>query len=105
VYRLDVDDLHLVELLGEFELYLRIAAAGLDVALGAVGVQIGADTRAQVGTSIGRIDERQLFYLESRGIAEEEGKRLLLAEFFRDVAEGLAPEDQKKFFQYAEERI
>ncbi len=63
------------------------------------------EVKASHGTSIGRIDERQLFYLESRGIAEEEGKRLLLAEFFRDVAEGLAPEDQKKFFQYAEERI
>lgn len=57
------------------------------------------EVKASHGTSIGRIDERQLFYLQSRGIAEEGGKRLLLAEFFRDVAKGLSPEDEKKFFQ------
>lgn len=63
------------------------------------------EVKASHGTSIGRIDERQLFYLQSRGIAEEEGKRLLLAEFFRDVAKDLLPEDQKKFFQHGDARI
>lgn len=56
------------------------------------------EVKASHGTSIGRIDERQLFYLQSRGIAEEKGKRLLLAEFFRDVAKDLSAEDRKKFF-------
>lgn len=63
------------------------------------------EVKASHGTSIGRIDERQLFYLQSRGIAEEEGKRLLLAEFFRDVVKNLSLEDQKKFFQYGAEKI
>lgn len=58
------------------------------------------EVKASHGTSIGRIDERQLFYLQSRGIAEEEAKRLLLAEFFRDVTSGLSAEDRRKFFQY-----
>ncbi|MBI4224935.1 MAG: SufD family Fe-S cluster assembly protein [Candidatus Sungbacteria bacterium] len=57
------------------------------------------EVKASHGTSIGRIDERQLFYLQSRGIAEEEGKRLLLAEFFRDAVKSLADEDRRKFFQ------
>lgn len=57
------------------------------------------EVKASHGTSIGRLDERQLFYLRSRGIAEEEGEQLLLAEFFRDVTKGLSPEDRKKFFQ------
>jgi len=56
------------------------------------------EVRASHGTSIGRLDERQLFYLQSRGIAEEEGKRLLLAEFFRDVAKGLSQKEQKNLF-------
>ena len=57
------------------------------------------EVKASHGTSIGRIDEKQLFYLASRGIAEEEGKRLLLAEFFRDGVTGLPEDDRKKFFQ------
>lgn len=56
------------------------------------------EVKASHGTSIGRIDERPLFYLQSRGIAEEEGKRLLLAEFFRDVARDLSIEDKAEFF-------
>lgn len=58
------------------------------------------EVKASHGTSIGRIDERQLFYLQSRGIAEEEGKQLLLAEFFRDAVKGFPDEDREKFFQY-----
>lgn len=63
------------------------------------------EVKASHGTSIGRIDERQLFYLQSRGIAEEQGKRILLAEFFRDVAKDLVVEDQEKFFQHGEKRV
>ena len=57
------------------------------------------EVKASHGTSIGRIDERQLFYLACRGIAEEEAKHLLLAEFFRDRAAGLPEDDRNKFFQ------
>lgn len=63
------------------------------------------EVRASHGTSIGRLDERQLFYLQSRGVEKAEAERLLLAEFFRDVAKDLHPEDRKKFFQYGQTRI
>lgn len=57
------------------------------------------EVKASHGTSIGRIDERQLFYLQSRGIEKAEAEKLLLAEFFRDVTSGLPAEDRGKFFQ------
>lgn len=60
------------------------------------------EVKASHGTSIGRIDERQLFYLQSRGIEKSEGEKLLLAEFFRDVARGLSWGDRNKFFQMSE---
>ncbi|MBI3442412.1 MAG: SufD family Fe-S cluster assembly protein [Candidatus Sungbacteria bacterium] len=62
------------------------------------------EVKASHGTSIGRIDERQLFYLQSRGIAEEDGRRLLLTEFFRDVAKDLSSEDKKSFFRMIEDK-
>lgn len=57
------------------------------------------EVKASHGTSIGRIDERQLFYLQSRGIAKEGAKYLLLAEFFRDVARGLLDEEREKLYE------
>lgn len=58
------------------------------------------EVKASHGTSIGRIDERQLFYLQSRGIEKAEGEKLLLAEFFRGAVKDLSDGDKKKFFQY-----
>ena len=93
---------------------IRHEAAGSDSYLLAKALLVSPKARAEVcpyleiatdevkashGTSIGRIDERQLFYLASRGIGDEDGKRLLLAEFFRDAVKELSEEDQKKFFQ------
>ena len=56
------------------------------------------EVKASHGTSIGKIDERQLFYLQSRGIPEEEGERLLLSEFFRDVAKKLSKKERGNLF-------
>lgn len=44
------------------------------------------EVKASHGSSIGRIDEKQLFYLQSRGIKREEAQKIILSEFFRDVS-------------------
>jgi Fe-S cluster assembly protein SufD len=44
------------------------------------------------GTAIGSLDEDALFYLRSRGIAEDEAKGLLIRAFLEDAIEGLADE-------------
>jgi len=48
---------------------------------------------------MGRIDERQLFYLQSRGIAKAEAEAIILSAYFRDIAQGMPIEYRNKFFQ------
>lgn len=43
--------------------------------------------RASHGASIGRIDPRQLFYLQSRGVARPDAEEIILAGFFGDTWE------------------
>lgn len=40
-------------------------------------------------SSVGQVDEEQLFYLESRGISRDEAARLLIYGFFADVLSGV----------------
>lgn len=59
------------------------------------------EVRASHGTSVGRIDPRQLFYLQSRGLPKEEAEEILLAGYFYDIAAAMPPEYAAKFFQNA----
>ena len=43
------------------------------------------DVKCSHGASTGQIDESALFYMQQRGIAPGEARRLLLAAFFHDV--------------------
>ncbi|TSC63030.1 MAG: Fe-S cluster assembly protein SufD [Parcubacteria group bacterium Gr01-1014_106] len=43
--------------------------------------------RASHGASIGRIDPRQLFYLQSRGLARPDAEKIILAGFFGDTCQ------------------
>ncbi len=43
------------------------------------------DVKCSHGATTGQIDESALFYMQQRGIAPEEARRLLLAAFFHDV--------------------
>lgn len=43
------------------------------------------DVKCSHGATTGQIDESALFYMQQRGIAPEEGRRLLQAAFFHDV--------------------
>lgn len=40
------------------------------------------EVKASHGSSIGRIDERQLFYLQSRGLSRDQSQKIILAGFF-----------------------
>jgi Fe-S cluster assembly protein SufD len=43
------------------------------------------DVRCTHGSTVGQVDDDQLFYLESRGISREEATRLIVEGFFEDV--------------------
>ena len=45
------------------------------------------DVRCTHGSTAGRIDDNQLFYCESRGIAREQARRLIVEGFFADVVD------------------
>jgi FeS assembly protein SufB len=50
------------------------------------GLEIGAnDVRASHGATTGQIDQEQLFYLMTRGIAREEAQRIIVQGFFEPV--------------------
>ena len=43
------------------------------------------DVRCTHGSTVGQVDDEQLFYLETRGISREEATRLIVEGFFEDV--------------------
>jgi Fe-S cluster assembly protein SufD len=43
------------------------------------------DVRCTHGSTVGQVDEDQVFYLQSRGISREEAHRLIVEGFFEDV--------------------
>ncbi len=89
-------------------------AKGADSYLLAKGLMVSPRSRAEIypyleiktdevkashGSSVGRLDERQLFYLQSRGIAKAEAEAIILSSYFREVAQDMPIEYQKRFFQ------
>ncbi len=54
------------------------------------------EVRCTHGASIGKIDDEKLFYLQSRGLNDEEAKELIISGFFEPLF---------KFFNSGEERI
>jgi Fe-S cluster assembly protein SufD len=50
------------------------------------------DVKCTHGATIGRLDEDSVFYLRSRGVAEGEARRLLVAAFAGEVLEPIEPE-------------
>ena len=57
VQRFDVDESRFLQRRREFQLHLRVAAAGLDVTLGAVAVQVRACSQVDVPRLVVRIDD------------------------------------------------
>ncbi len=60
------------------------------------------EVRASHGSSVGRIDQKQLFYLQSRGVPRDEAEKIVLSGFFRDVTKDIPARYAAKFFQTIE---
>ena len=45
------------------------------------------DVRCSHGSTVGPVDEDQRYYLESRGVEPERAEQLIVAGFFRSIAE------------------
>lgn len=54
------------------------------------------EVKAVHGATVGQLDEHALFYLRSRGIPEEEARRILVAAFCSAVFAGLEPEATRR---------
>lgn len=54
------------------------------------------DVKCSHGCTIGRLDEKGLFYLRSRGVSEAEARRMLAHAFMTDVLERITNEDWRK---------
>lgn len=57
------------------------------------------EVRASHGSSVGRLNEEELFYLSSRGVSRLDAERIILSGYFQDVASHFPPEYAEKFFQ------
>ena len=63
------------------------------------------DVKCSHGATTGQIDESALFYMQQRGIAPDEARRLLLAAFFHDVLATLNEPDVEDRIQRKIEKI
>lgn len=62
------------------------------------------DVKCSHGTAIGRLDEMQLFYMRSRGLAEEEARLLLKQAFLSDVIDRIRLSHLRERLTYLVER-
>lgn len=56
------------------------------------------DVKCSHGTTTGQLDETPLFYLRSRGLSDEQARRLLLQAFVDEVVDKVGNEDLKAMF-------
>ena len=69
-------------------------------------IQTGNIAGAGHASATGRFDDLQLFYLQSRGIPEDEARRLVVRGFFADVVERIGIADlQKRIMTTVEARL
>ena len=69
-------------------------------------IETGQITGAGHASATGRFDDLQLFYLQSRGIPEDEARRLVVRGFFADVVERIGlPELQRQIMTTVEARL
>ncbi len=57
------------------------------------------DVKCSHGCTIGRLDEKGLFYLRSRGVSEAEARKMLSHAFMTDVLERITNEDWRKHLE------
>ena len=54
------------------------------------------DVKCSHGATVGRIDDEQLFYLRSRGVALEEAKKIILYAFAAGLTDAITLEPLKQ---------
>lgn len=57
------------------------------------------DVKCKHGATTGQIDEEALFYLRSRGLAQEDAKKILLAGFAEDILQHVEQADIKQYIK------
>ena len=57
------------------------------------------DVKCSHGATSGDLDEEQLFYLKSRGIAEDEAKKILTSAFLNEAFKDISNQEIKAFFE------
>jgi Fe-S cluster assembly protein SufD len=57
------------------------------------------DVKCSHGCTIGRLDEKGLFYLRSRGVSEAEARRMLSHAFMTDALERITNEDWRQHLE------
>ena len=69
-------------------------------------IETGDIAGAGHASATGRFDDLQLFYLQSRGIPEDEARRLVVRGFFADVVERIGvPELEQQIMTAIEARL
>jgi Fe-S cluster assembly protein SufD len=69
-------------------------------------IETGEIAGAGHASTTGRFDDLQLFYLQSRGIPEDEARRLVVRGFFADVVERIGvPDLQQRIMTAIEARL
>jgi Fe-S cluster assembly protein SufD len=69
-------------------------------------IETGDIAGAGHASTTGRFDDLQLFYLQSRGIPEEQARRLVVRGFFADVVERIGIDDvERQIMSVIEERL
>jgi len=54
------------------------------------------DVKCSHGSAVGDLDKNQMFYLKSRGIDEDDAKKILIRAFFADILEKIDDAETKK---------
>jgi Fe-S cluster assembly protein SufD len=57
------------------------------------------DVKCSHGASVGQIDSNALFYLRSRGIAEDEARRMLCVGFAGEIIERCGPAELREYIE------
>lgn len=69
-------------------------------------IETGEISGAGHSSSTGRFDDNQLFYLQSRGIEEDEARRLIVHGFFNDIIRRIGvPEIEQKMLEQVEREL
>ena len=69
-------------------------------------IETGEIKGAGHASTTGRFDDQQLFYLQSRGIAEEEARRLVVHGFFADIIKKIGvPQIEERLLQTVEAEL